>query len=65
MNTGPSDYQYVQAAVRLYDKEGECEVDEYTPSMAQVSRGSDLGAYVMAWVWVPEDEAEKEDAKES
>jgi hypothetical protein len=62
---GPSDYQYVQAARRLHDKEGECEVDEYEPKLTQVSRGADLGAYVMAWVWVPEDEAEKEDAEES
>jgi len=56
----PSDYQYVQAAIRLWDEEGECEVDEYDPASSEVSRGADLGAYVKAWVWVPEDEAHAE-----
>ena len=60
----PSDYQYVQAAIRLFDDEGTCEVDEYDPALDQVSRGDDPGAYVQAWVWVPDEEAEIEDAEE-
>ena len=58
---GPTDSQYVKAAIRLYEKEGEIEVDEYDPASSEVSRGADLGAYVKAWVWVPEDEAHAEE----
>lgn len=41
--------QYVLAAKKLYTSEGEIEVD----ANAEVSRGDDDGAYVQAWVWVP------------
>lgn len=34
-------------------REGECEVD----SGAIVSKGEDAGAYVMAWLWVSDDDA--------
>jgi hypothetical protein len=43
---------YVQAA-RLHVREGELEVD--TPAV--VSRGADDGAYVMAWIWIDNQEA--------
>ena len=57
----PTDEQYVNAAKRLYDVDGDCEVDEYDPDGSEVaSCDSADGAYVMAWVWVPKDEAEKE-----
>ena len=39
---------YVAAAAELHGRDGECEVD----ACANVSRGSDPGAYVQAWVWV-------------
>jgi ATP-dependent protease HslVU (ClpYQ) peptidase subunit len=48
---------YRRRAKKLY-KEGELEIDDD----AVVSHGDDHGAYVMAWVWV-EDEDEKEDDK--
>jgi hypothetical protein len=53
----PTNQQYVKAAQRLYNKDGECEIDEFDSTLNQVSHGEDLGAYVQAWVWVPEDEA--------
>ena len=49
------DDNYVEAAKRLFHKEGEIEVDD----SATVSRGDPDGAYVQAWVWVPESEAKK------
>lgn len=65
-----TDQQYVDAARRIYDDEGTCEVDEYDPAHSIVSRcseaeGGDNGAYVQAWVWVEDAEAEKENAEES
>jgi hypothetical protein len=52
--------QYVEAAQRLYDREGETEVDDG----ARVSRGDavedgDAGAYVQAWVWVSNEDIEQ------
>jgi hypothetical protein len=49
---GNSDDWYRERAKELYGVEGEIEVD----SNAQISRGDDAGAYVEAWVWVPDDE---------
>jgi len=42
---------YVKAAQEQYQRDGEIEVDD----IAVVS-DSENGAYVMAWVWVGEDE---------
>ncbi len=39
-------------AKELYHQEGEIEVDDN----ARVSSGTDKGAYVQAWVWVPSQE---------
>jgi hypothetical protein len=50
-----TDKAYVKAARRLHQKQGEVEIDDN----AIVSRGSDKGAYVHAWVWVPAAEVEK------
>jgi hypothetical protein len=49
----PEAVRYREAAEKL-SKDGELEID----SGAIVSMGDDPGAYVMAWVWVP-DEPEK------
>ena len=49
------DAAYIAAARRKYAREGEIEVDEN----AKVSRGDDPGAYVQAWVWVPEEEVKE------
>lgn len=53
--------EYRQAARRRYARDGEIEIDEN----AKVSRGSDPGAYVQAWVWVPDDEAEADDEEDT
>lgn len=42
-----SDREYIEAA-REHQREGTLEIDDG----AVVSRGSDPGAYVQAWVWV-------------
>jgi hypothetical protein len=49
---GKSDDWYRDRAKELYCVDGEIEVD----SNARISRGDDRGAYVEAWVWVPDDE---------
>lgn len=43
-----SDDAFRASAKDQYEREGEIEIDE----VAVVSRGSDDGAYVAAWVWV-------------
>lgn len=48
------DAAYRSAAQALHGEDGEIEFDED----AAVSRGSDPGAYVAAWVWVPEGHVE-------
>jgi len=40
-------------AAKKFQKDGEIEIDRD----AIVSKGADAGAYVMAWMWVPEKEA--------
>lgn len=49
-DNSPSDEYTVIRARTLWHREGEIEVD---PN-AVVSRGNDNGAYVQAWVWVPD-----------
>jgi hypothetical protein len=49
---GKSDDWYRDGARELYCEDGEFEVD----SNGRISRGDDQGAYVEAWVWVPDDE---------
>lgn len=46
-----SDEWFRTRAKELFHDEGQIEVD----STARVSTGSDDGAYVEAWVWVPLD----------
>lgn len=42
------DHAMRAAADRIHGREGECEIDDG----AKISRGSEPGAYVQAWVWV-------------
>jgi len=51
---GKSDDWYRARAKQFYHEEGEIEVDHN----ALVSRGDGHGAYVEAWVWVPDDETQ-------
>ena len=46
-----TDAQYREKAKKLFEVEGELEFDED----AVISTG-DHGAYVQAWVWVPEED---------
>lgn len=45
--------QYIKKAREQYQSEGSIEIDDN----AVVSRGSDPGAYVQAWVWVEDPRA--------
>jgi len=58
---GPSDEAYIETARELYQREGETEIDDG----AVVSRGSDPGAYVQAWVWVYESDVTGIEEEES
>ena len=49
--TEPIEQAYVKAAQDHFARDGELEIDDN----AQVSLGDDSGAYVEAWVWVPEE----------
>lgn len=55
----PAEARTVEKA-RGMAREGELEVDEITV----VSRGEDNGAYVMAWLWVEDDDDADDDADE-
>lgn len=54
----PTKKQYQRAAKRLHHNEGAVEVDDNP-----IVSNSDNGAYVQVWVWVHDDEAEKENPK--
>ena len=61
-HTGRKDLKtaaYVAAARRLFHRDGEIEIDDN----ARVSRGSDPGAYVQAWVWVANDQVTRKDGR--
>lgn len=63
----PTDKQVILAAHRMFHDEGTIEVDTDTTDLptARVSRedeNSEKGAYVLAWVWVPDDEAREENS---
>ena len=45
---------YRDAAYRIWHRDGEIEIDDD----ALISRGTDNGAYVQAWVWVYDDQLE-------
>ena len=50
---------YRDAAFILRHRDGEIEIDDPADEdyEAMISRGDDPGAYVKAWVWVPEEDA--------
>jgi hypothetical protein len=48
-----TDKEYIGAAREKYGRDGEIEIDHN----AVVSRGDDPGAYVQAWVWVYDKDA--------
>jgi hypothetical protein len=50
---GPNENRYIKAARRMWEREGEIEVDDW-PLISP----SDDGAYVQAWVWVYNDDLE-------
>ncbi len=52
-----NDDWYRERAKELYSVDGKVEVD----SNARISRGDDHGAYVEAWVWVPDDDDLKDE----
>ena len=56
-NEGKSDEWYRERAKELYCVDGQIEVD----GNARISRGADLGAYVEAWVWVPDNGDRRQD----
>ena len=63
----PTDEQVLAAARRMYEDEGKLEIGETgcIPSVV-VSRSDgneSEGAYALAWVWVPDDEAWQEEVK--
>lgn len=57
---------YLNRAKELYEREGEIEIDLNPPPKLNVpdmvsmndAEGYDHGAYVMAWVWVDDDEGD-------
>lgn len=48
--------QYRQAAKRLYQDEGAIEIDDGA-KVSKAPKNPDHGAYVQAWVWVPDADA--------
>jgi hypothetical protein len=56
----PNDGKYRDAAKKLHHREGELEIDDD----AIVSKGDDPGAYVQAWIWVPNSDAGVEEEAE-
>jgi hypothetical protein len=61
----PTDRAMVNAARRMYQKDGELEIDPIGDPLprSRVSRGDEPGAYVLAWVWVYDAEVEPKDKK--
>jgi hypothetical protein len=53
----PENDQWVEAAKEKHQDEGDVEVDEQSDGSALISISDDGGAYVLAWVWVYNDEA--------
>lgn len=63
--SSPSDKAMVKAAFRIHHRDGEIEIDSYNSKLptGRVSRGDDPGAYVLAWVWVRDEDVTAEDRK--
>lgn len=56
-----TDARYIEKARDEYQHEGDCEIDDN----AVISRGSEPGAYVQAWVWVNSDTFEEDSDTEA
>lgn len=56
----PTKKQYWQAARRLFNDEGTLEIDDFLSGSEQVSE-SEGGAYVKAWVFVRDEDANEEE----
>jgi hypothetical protein len=52
-NPTPGDAWYRAQAVKQYYDEGFFEIDENAP-VSQADGNPDRGAYVQAWVWIPD-----------
>ena len=48
---GPTENRYIKAARRMWHRDGEIEIDDWT-----VISPSDDGAYVQSWVWISNDD---------
>jgi hypothetical protein len=55
----PAAKLYRDAAKRLHEVDGECEID-YRAKVSRVDGPEEEGAYVQAWVWVPREEVDKD-----
>lgn len=53
---GRRQHRYIEAARRLWHDDGQIEIDDHSV----VSDGCGDGAYVMAWVWVSDDDLDPE-----
>lgn len=51
-NKTVKDLAYIRAAKRMYDKDGEIEIDDNAKISKAQAGTDDPGAYVEAWVWV-------------
>lgn len=47
----PTDKQYRETASRIYERDGEVEIDDNAP-LSKAKGNPDKGCYVQAWVWV-------------
>lgn len=50
---------YRRQARTAYHEEGRIEIDDGAPVSRNSERGVDQGAYVQAWVWVPDPEPKR------
>lgn len=57
-----TDEMFITAARKLYEVDGEIEIDEQ-PEVGRTGRKDEEGAYVAAWVWVPNDAAQHRKVK--
>ena len=56
--TRPTDKAYVEAAYRLFNIEGEIEIDPDAKTSRVDPDEEETGCYVQAWVWVNREEVD-------
>jgi len=54
----PSKEAMIKAARRMFQDEGTIEIDRGA-TISRAQKNTEMGAYVQAWVWVPDDEAHR------